>query len=66
MQKNLTTTMGNCNHRRHIPRLVDLVEGGQVEPTRVTSHEEPMGDVIAAYKAFDLRRPGWIKVALNP
>ena len=66
MQKNLTITMGNCNHRRYIPPLVELVEAGRVEPTRVTSHEEPMGDVIAAYEAFDLRRPGWIKAALNP
>ena len=65
MQKNLSINMGNCNHRRYIPRLVELVEGGTIDPTRVTSHEEPMGDVIEAYRAFDLRRPGWIKVALD-
>ena len=65
MQRNLSIDMGNCDHRRYVPRLVDLVEGGQVDPTRVTSHEEPMGDAIAACEAFDLRRPGWIEVALD-
>ncbi len=27
---------------------------------------EPMTSAIDAYKAFDLRRPGWIKVELTP
>ena len=28
MQKNLSINMGNCNHRRYVPRLVELVEFG--------------------------------------
>ncbi len=43
-----------------------MVEGGSVDPTAVLSLIEPMSDVIAAYKEFDLRRPGWIKVELKP
>jgi threonine dehydrogenase-like Zn-dependent dehydrogenase len=66
MNKNLTVNMGNCNHRTYIPKLLDMVEGGTVDPTAVLSHVEPMSDVIAAYKEFDLRRPGWIKVELKP
>ena len=66
MQRNLTIRMGNCNHLKYVPRLVDLVERGSIEPTRVTSQVEPMSDVIEAYRQFDLRRPGWIKVQLDP
>jgi threonine dehydrogenase-like Zn-dependent dehydrogenase len=66
MNKNLTINLGNCNHRTHIPKLVEMVESGTVDPTAVLSHIEPMSDVIAAYKEFDLRRPGWIKVELKP
>ncbi len=66
MNKNLTVNMGNGNHRTYIPTLVEMVEGGTVGPTAILSHIEPMGDVIAAYKEFDLRRPGWIKVELKP
>jgi threonine dehydrogenase-like Zn-dependent dehydrogenase len=66
MLKNLTLQMGNCPHRHYIPRLLELVQSGQVDPTRVTSHIEPMTDVIEAYKAFDKRRSGWVKVELKP
>ncbi len=66
MNKNLTVKMGNCNHRRYIPRLIDLVRSGAVDPGKILTQREPLTDVIAAYKAFDLRQPGWIKVELEP
>lgn len=66
MNKNLTVRMGNCNHRTYIPKLLEMVEAGTVDPRAVLSHIEPMTDVIAAYREFDLRRPGWIKVELKP
>lgn len=66
MNKNLTVRMGNCNHRKYIPMLVERVRSGEVVPTRILTHREPLSDVLAAYKAFDQRRPGWIKVELDP
>ena len=66
MNKNLSINMGNCNHRTYIPKLVDKVAAGTTDPTSVLSQVEPMSDAIEAYKQFDLRRPGWIKVELKP
>jgi threonine dehydrogenase-like Zn-dependent dehydrogenase len=66
MNKNLTVKMGNCDHRRYIPKLVDLVRCGMVTPTQVLTQTEPIVSVIDAYKAFDRRNPGWIKVELLP
>ena len=66
MNKNLTIRMGNCNHRKYIPELIEIVRSGQVDPLEVICHLAPMYDVIEAYKAFDLREPGWIKVGLVP
>jgi threonine dehydrogenase-like Zn-dependent dehydrogenase len=66
MNKNLTIKMGNCNHRKYIPRLVELVRTGAVDPTAILSHVEPMGSAIEAYRNFDLRKPGWHKVELEP
>lgn len=66
MNKNLTLKMGNTNHRKYIPKLVDLVASGVVNPVAVLTQMEPMQDAIAAYKAFDERQPGWIKVELEP
>jgi threonine dehydrogenase-like Zn-dependent dehydrogenase len=66
MEKNLTIKMGNCNHRRYIPNLIELVRNGTVVPSEILTQAEPMTSVIAAYKAFDKRQPGWIKVKLEP
>jgi threonine dehydrogenase-like Zn-dependent dehydrogenase len=66
MNKNLTMKMGNCNHRKYIPKLLELVRTGVVDPTSILSHVEPIGSAIDAYRNFDLRKPGWVKVELEP
>lgn len=66
MNKNLTINMGNCNHRKYVPELVAMVDAGAVDPLQVLSHVEPMSDVIEAYRQFDQRKPGWVKVELVP
>jgi threonine dehydrogenase-like Zn-dependent dehydrogenase len=35
MNKNLTLRMGNCNHQRYIPELVQMTRTGLVEPAGV-------------------------------
>lgn len=64
--KNLTLTGGNCNHRKYISKLVDLVQNGTLDPTMILTEREPMTDALSAYKLFNERRPGWIKVELTP
>jgi threonine dehydrogenase-like Zn-dependent dehydrogenase len=66
MEKNLTIKMGNCNHRRYIPNLIELVRNGTLLPSEILTQVEPLTSVIEAYKAFDRREPGWIKVKLEP
>ena len=66
MNKNLTVKSGNCNHRKYIPYLLDLVQNGTIDPSDVLTQQEPIMNAIEAYKAFDTRQPGWIKVELEP
>src|SRR5687767_13848817 len=66
VEKNLTIQMGTCNHRRYIPMLVNLVRRGEVYPEQVLTKWEPLTSALEAYEAFDRRRPGWIKVELEP
>jgi threonine dehydrogenase-like Zn-dependent dehydrogenase len=66
MEKNLSIKSGNCNHRKYIPKLLELVRAGIVHPTEVLTQIEPMSDAIEAYRQFDRRAPGWIKVMLEP
>lgn len=65
MNKNLTMKMGNCPHRRYIPWLIELTQSGRIDPTKILSHDQPLSNAIDAFKAFDRRERGWIKVALS-
>jgi threonine dehydrogenase-like Zn-dependent dehydrogenase len=66
MEKNLTIKAGNTPHRKYIPELIDLVESGVIDPAEVLTQTEPLTDAIEAYKAFDRRESGWVKVELKP
>lgn len=64
MGKNLKVNMGNCNHRKYVPMLVDKVRDGTVDPRDILTQYESLDSALDAYKAFDSRQPGWIKVKL--
>lgn len=66
MNKNMTIRMGNCNHRKYLPRLVKLVRNGSFDPTSLITRVSKMESVIDAYEAFDTRQPGRLKVELIP
>ncbi len=66
MNKNLTIKSGNCNHRRYVGKLIELVMARAIDPTQILTQREPLGDAISAYKAFDTRQESWIKVELRP
>jgi threonine dehydrogenase-like Zn-dependent dehydrogenase len=66
MNKNLTINSGNCNHRKYIPDLIDLVRSGVIDPAKVLTNVEPLMSAIQAYEAFDRREAGWMKVELRP
>lgn len=66
MGKNLTLKMGNCHHRKYIPRLIDLILSKRLDPAKILTQIKPMVDAIAAFEAFNRRENGWIKVELQP
>jgi threonine dehydrogenase-like Zn-dependent dehydrogenase len=66
MSKNLTLKMGNCDHRKYIPRLIHLVQTGVLDPLQVLTQETPLRSALEAYREFDQRREGWVKVMLEP
>lgn len=66
MKQEPDRTDGKLQHRRYIPALLELVRMGVLKPSQVLTQIEPMTSVIEAYKAFDKREPGWIKVKLEP
>lgn len=66
MNKNLSINLGNCNHRKYLPHLINWVRNGTIDPLLVLTQREPITSAIEAYEAFDRREPGWMKVELEP
>jgi threonine dehydrogenase-like Zn-dependent dehydrogenase len=64
MNKNLTIRLGNCNHRRYLPQLLDLVVAGVVRPTDFITQTETTDTAVDAYRHFDRREDGWLKTVL--
>ncbi|MDO4540374.1 MAG: alcohol dehydrogenase catalytic domain-containing protein [Syntrophomonadaceae bacterium] len=63
--KNLTVKSGLVN-LAEMPRLLKLVECGHLDLTPILTHEMPLDDIIEAYRIFDKREDGCIKVLLRP
>ena len=66
MEKNASIQMGNCNHRKYIPMLLGMVKTNLIDPSEILTHVGPLTHALDAYKEFDRREPGWIKVKLEP
>jgi threonine dehydrogenase-like Zn-dependent dehydrogenase len=66
MNKNLRINGGNCNHRKYIPILLEKAKSGEIDPEKILTNEVNLASAIDAYKSFDKREEGWIKVMLTP
>ncbi|MGH9605930.1 MAG: zinc-dependent alcohol dehydrogenase [Terracidiphilus sp.] len=66
LEKNLTLKAGNCNHRRYMPEMIELVRSGVIRPEQFLTQREPIQSAIDAYRSFAKHERGWIKVELDP
>jgi threonine dehydrogenase-like Zn-dependent dehydrogenase len=66
MNKGLTLKTGQTHVMRYLPKLMDLVEQGKVDPSYVITHKMPLSDAPKAYEMFKNHDDGCIKVVLNP
>jgi len=43
----------------------ELIQGGIIDSSKILTQRRPFASVIDAYKAFDTRQEGWVKVELR-
>ena len=55
--------MGNCNHRKYLPKMV---RRGSINPASIHTEVKPLSPVLDADKAFDSRQEAWVKVERVP
>lgn len=61
----LTFRAGTCSVPEEWPALIPLVQSGRLRPERYISHRLPLSDGEEAYRLFDRREEGALKMVLT-
>lgn len=62
----LTFRIGTCSVPEELPALFPLVQSGRLRPERYISHHLPLSAGAEAYRRFDAREAGALKMVLHP
>jgi threonine dehydrogenase-like Zn-dependent dehydrogenase len=66
MNKGLTMRTGQCHVQRYMPRLLDHVIAGDIDPSFVVTHRMELGRAPEGYETFKHKREECVKVVLKP
>ena len=66
MNKGLMIKQGQTHTHKYMPLLLDKIQAGEIDPSFVITHKVSLDDAPHAYKTFQQRDDGCIKVVLKP
>jgi threonine dehydrogenase-like Zn-dependent dehydrogenase len=66
VNKGLTLRMNQASVKRHLPRLIEHIQAGRLEPRRIITHRIGLQDVADAYHIFSSKLDNCIKTVLLP
>lgn len=66
VNKGLTLRMNQASVKRHLPRLIEHIRAGHIEPRQIITHRIPLEEVSDAYHLFSSKLDGCIKPVLIP
>lgn len=66
MNKGLTIKTGQTHVHKYVPKLLDLIRAGRIDPSFVVTHRLPLSQASEAYAMFREKRDGCVKVVLDP
>jgi len=64
--KGLTLKMGQTHVQKYLPRLLEYIEDGKIDPSFVISHRLSLSEAANAYEQFNTEKDVWRKVVLKP
>jgi 2-desacetyl-2-hydroxyethyl bacteriochlorophyllide A dehydrogenase len=62
----LTFRIGTCSVPEELPALFPLVQSGRLRPEKYVSHRMPLSEGAEAYRLFEAREAGALKMVLTP
>ena len=66
MNRALTPKTGQCHVQRYMRPLLERIQRGEIDPTRVITHRLPLAQAPHGYDIFKHKRDGCEKVVLRP
>ncbi len=66
LNKGLTLRMNQASVKRHLPRLIEHIQAGRIEPRKIITHRMALEDVADAYHIFSSKLDNCIKTILVP
>ena len=66
MNRSLTVRTGQAHVHRYLPRLLEHIRNGDLDPTFVISHHLPLDEAPEGYEMFKNKRDECTKVVLHP
>lgn len=66
INKGLTLRMNQASVKRHLPRLMDHIAAGRIDPKQVITHRVPLEEAAEAYHLFSEKLDDCIKTVLVP
>ena len=66
LNKGLTLRMNQASVKRHLPRLIEHIRAGHINPREIITHRVPLEEVSDAYHIFSSKLDNCIKTILIP
>ncbi|GGX93944.1 alcohol dehydrogenase catalytic domain-containing protein [Massilia dura] len=66
LNKGLTLRMNQASVKRHLPRLIEHIQAGRIDPKQIITHRVPLEEVSDAYHIFSSKLDNCIKTVLIP
>jgi threonine dehydrogenase-like Zn-dependent dehydrogenase len=66
MNKGLTIKTGQTHVHKYVPKLLDYIRQGRIDPSFVVTHRIPLSEGAHGYEIFRKKQDGCIKVVLDP
>ncbi|MCA1246306.1 zinc-dependent alcohol dehydrogenase [Massilia sp. MS-15] len=66
LNKGLTLRMNQASVKRHLPRLIEHIRAGHIDPKQIITHRIPLEEVSDAYHIFSSKLDNCIKPILIP
>ncbi|MEW6055479.1 MAG: zinc-dependent alcohol dehydrogenase [Bdellovibrionota bacterium] len=66
LNKGLTIRANQASVKRHLPRLIEHIQAGRLNPKEIITHRVPLEEVSSAYHMFSSKLDNCIKTVLVP